>query len=187
MKMSIHVKLPLALLAAAAWLLAPPAPAADHAFVGAEKCKPCHNSAAKGSQFDKWAASKHAKAYETLGTDEAKKLGAARGVAEPQKDPRCLKCHVTGFEAPAALKTEKHKAEEGVSCESCHGAGGDYWKMTVMKDRQQSIDAGMIVPDEKTCTGCHNAESPTFKSFDFAGCQAKIAHPDPTRKAGGGL
>lgn len=171
-----------AVLAIAALLFASGAVAADHAFVGAEKCKMCHNSAAKGAQFDKWMASQHAKAFQTLGTEEAKKAGAAKGVTDPQKDPKCLKCHVTGFDAPAALKTEKYKAEEGVSCEGCHGAGGDYWKITVMKDRAAAVAAGLKIPDEKTCTACHNSESPTFKGFDYKAMLAKIAHDNPATK-----
>ena len=38
-------------------------------FVGAEKCKMCHNSPAKGAQFTKWSESKHAKAFATLATE----------------------------------------------------------------------------------------------------------------------
>lgn len=159
-----------------------PAPAGEapaHAFVGAEKCKMCHNSAAKGAQFTQWSQSKHAKAFETLGTEAAKKVAAEKGIADPQKADQCLKCHVTGHGAPADKLTDKYKAAEGVSCESCHGPGGDYWKMEVMKDRAKSVAAGMVIPDEKTCTGCHNAENPTFKGFDFASYSAKVAHPNP--------
>jgi hypothetical protein len=154
--------------------------AADHAFIGAVKCKMCHNKPEKGGQYDKWLATPHAKAFEVLGSEKAKAIAAEKGIADPQKADACLKCHVTGHGAAAALLTDKYSAAEGVSCESCHGAGGDYWKMNVMKDRALSVAAGMVLPDEKTCTRCHNAESPTFKAFDFATFSAKIAHPDPT-------
>lgn len=159
------------------------ADAPAHAFVGAEKCKMCHNSPAKGGQFAKWAASKHAKAFATLGSEEAKKVGAAKGIADPQKAETCLKCHVTGYGAPKEKLTDKYKMEEGVSCEACHGPGGDYWKMDVMKDHAKSVAAGMVVPSEKTCTGCHNSESPTFKSFDFQTAVAQVAHPNPQKAA----
>lgn len=155
--------------------------AAENAFVGAEKCKMCHNSPAKGAQFTQWAASKHAKAFQTLAGDEAKKVAAAKGIADAQKAPECLKCHVTGHGAAAALLTEKYKAEEGVSCESCHGAGSTYWKMEIMKDRAKSVAAGLEIPTEKTCVRCHNTESPFFKGFDFKAKAAEIAHPNPQR------
>ncbi|HKY31089.1 MAG TPA: cytochrome c family protein [Candidatus Polarisedimenticolia bacterium] len=169
-------------LLVAAWTLAPLA-AADHAFVGADKCKMCHNAAAKGAQYTKWMESPHSKAFTVLASEEARKVAAAKGIADPQKADECLKCHVTGHGAPAALLTDKHKAADGVGCESCHGPGGDYWKMEVMKDRAKSIAAGMVLPDEATCKRCHNPESPTFKGFDFAGHSAKIAHPNPQTAA----
>jgi hypothetical protein len=154
-----------------------------HKFVGADKCKMCHNSPAKGEQYTKWAASKHAHAFETLGTEEAKKVGATKGVTDPQKDPKCLKCHVTGYGSPAEMLTDKYNAQQGVSCESCHGAGGDYWNMAVMKDHAKAVGAGLVMPNEATCTQCHNPENPTHKGFDFAAYSAKIAHPNPQKGA----
>lgn len=159
------------------------ATAADHAFVGADKCKMCHNAAPKGAQYTKWAESPHAQAFAALGSDEAKKIAAAKGIADPQKASECLRCHVTGHGVDAARLTEKYSAAQGVTCESCHGPGGDYWKMDVMKDQAKSVAAGMVVPKEETCKGCHNAESPTFKSFEFAAAAAKIAHPNPQHAA----
>jgi hypothetical protein len=157
--------------------------AADHAFIGAGKCKMCHNADAKGAQFNKWSESRHSKAYATLAGAKAKEIAAAKGIADPQKDAGCLSCHVTGHGAAAALLTEKYSVEEGVSCESCHGPGGDYWKMNVMKDRTASVAAGLVLPDEKTCATCHNDKSPTFKGFDYAKAQAAIAHPNPQAAA----
>lgn len=172
--------------AALAVVSAGPAAAGDdpaHAYVGAEKCKMCHNSAAKGAQFTKWTESKHSQAYAVLATEEAKKVATAKGIADPQKADECLRCHVAGHGAPAAKLTDKYKAQDGVSCEACHGPGGDYWKMEVMKDKAKATAAGMVMPTEATCKGCHNPESPTFKSFDFAAMSAKIAHPNPQKAA----
>jgi hypothetical protein len=131
-----------------------------HAYVGAEKCKMCHNSPAKGAQFAKWTESEHAKAFAVLASDPAKAIAKAKGIADPQTSDECLRCHVTGHGAPAAKLTDKYKKEEGVTCESCHGPGGDYWKMDVMKDRARATAAGMVLPTEATCKTCHNAESP---------------------------
>ena len=154
-----------------------------HAFVGADKCKVCHNSPAKGAQYTKWSESKHAKAFATLATEEAKKFAAAKGIADPQKADECLRCHVTGHGQPADKLTDKYNAAQGVSCESCHGAGGDYWKMEVMKDQAKSVAAGMVLPKEENCKTCHNADSPSFKGFDFAAASKTIAHPNPQKAA----
>jgi hypothetical protein len=78
---------------------------------------------------------------------------------------------------------EKYKKEDGVSCESCHGAGGDYWTKQVMTDiTAKKIDGatvGLVKPDEATCKKCHNEESPTFAGFNFEEMSKKIAHPMP--------
>jgi len=153
--------------------------AAGHAYVGADKCKMCHNSAAKGAQYTKWQESAHSKAYATLASDEAKKIATAKGIADPQKADECLKCHVAGHGTDAAMLTDKYKVEDGVGCEACHGPGGDYWKMDVMKDQAKAMAAGLVLPTEETCKGCHNEGSPSFKGFDFAAAKAKIAHPNP--------
>ncbi|HEU4402521.1 MAG TPA: cytochrome c family protein [Candidatus Polarisedimenticolia bacterium] len=152
-----------------------------HNYVGADKCKMCHNSPAKGAQYTKWAESKHSKAFATLASEEAKKVAAAKGIADPQKAPECLRCHVSGSGAPAEKLTDKYKAQDGVSCEGCHGPGGDYWQMAVMKDQAKAVAAGLVIPSEATCKECHNADGPTFKGFDFASMKAKIAHPNPAK------
>jgi len=93
----------------AVMMTAPPAAAAEHAAVGAEKCaKMCHKI-----QFDSWSKSKHAA-------------------------------------APADKKAE---------CETCHGNGADYMKMSIMKDPAQAQAAGLIAkPDKASCTkSCHKA------------------------------
>ena len=161
-------------------------------YVGVEGCKMCHKSAKKGNQLGKWMESKHAQAYATLATDEAKAIAAKLGIADAQKDAKCLKCHVTAHGADAADIAEPkpgkkgHQIEDGVACESCHGPGSLYKKRTVMKDRDASVAAGLIIPDEKTCTACHNDESPTYKAFNYAERVKEIAHPNPLKAAAGG-
>ena len=99
--------------------------------------------------------------------------------ADEAKDPKCLKCHSTAASIDEKLNAGI-KIEEGVSCEGCHGPGSAYKSISIMKDREKSIENGLVIPDEKTCKKCHNEESPTFKGFDFKEYFAKIAHPDPT-------
>ena len=49
-------------------------PAAANRYIGAAKCKQCHASSDTGDQFGTWKLEKHAKAFETLAGDAAKKL-----------------------------------------------------------------------------------------------------------------
>jgi hypothetical protein len=155
-----------------------------HHYIGATKCKMCHNSAAKGAQFTRWTESKHSKAFAGLATEEAKKIAKDKGIADPQKDEKCLKCHQTGFGKPAALFEATFKPEDGVQCEACHGAGKDYMAMTAMKEiragKKDAASVGLVAkPNQETCVGCHNSESPTFKEFNFSADSTKIAHPYP--------
>lgn len=156
--------------------------AADHSYVGVKKCKMCHKKESTGNQYGVWLKSAHAKAYETLGSDESKAIAAKLKLeGNPQELDQCLSCHVTGHGVAAELLGTGYKVTDGVGCESCHGPGSDYWKKSVMKDREKAVAAGMIVPDEKTCLQCHNDKSPTFKEFDFEKMFAKIAHPNPAK------
>ena len=148
-------------------------------YIGAKKCENCHDAEASGNQWGAWEKGPHAQAFTTLATDAAKAIAAEKGIADPQQAPECLKCHTTaGF--LAGVKTgAKYDQARGVGCESCHGAGSGYKSMSVMKDHDASVAAGLVVPTEETCTACHNEKSPTFKGFDFAEYSAKIAHPNP--------
>ena len=155
---------------------------AGSTFVGANKCKMCHSSAAKGNQFGAWQKEKHANAFTVLTTPKAKEVGAKLGVTDPSTDPKCLKCHTTGNGLDPKM---------GVQCESCHGAGDAHVKarMAGMKDVKPDVHglvpAGEIVskPGASVCQNCHNAQSPTFKSFNFATAVKSIAHPDPRPRA----
>lgn len=177
--------------AAAAPAAAAPAAAAPaaHQYVGVKKCKMCHNSEKGGAQFTKWTESKHFKAFDNLAGEEAKKIATAKGIADPQKAAECLSCHQTGYGEAAEHLAASYTAE-GVTCESCHGAGADYVKMKTMQGiRDKSLkaeDYGLTMPTEETCKKCHNDKSPTFKSFDFAENSKKIEHKIPEGYKRGG-
>ena len=103
--------------------------AQDHAYVGADKCKMCHKV-----QYTSWEETTHAKALEQ-----------AKASADPAFEARCLDCHATNSD----------EALPGVQCEACHGPGSDYKKMSIMKDRDQAVANGLVVPTQETCNGCH--------------------------------
>ena len=105
------------------------ATAGDHEFAGAGKCKMCHKV-----QYTSWEATKHAKATET-----------AKAATDREWGADCLKCHTTNA-------TEELP---GVQCEACHGAGADYKKMSIMKDRDAAVANGLVIPTQATCDGCH--------------------------------
>ncbi|HEY7752099.1 MAG TPA: cytochrome c family protein [Ignavibacteriaceae bacterium] len=158
---------------------------AQHSFIGAEACGMCHKTEKQGQQLSIWQATKHAQAYQTLKTEKADQIALEKGFkTKAVETPECLKCHVSGFNVDASLLDKKFKIEDGVQCETCHGAGSDYKSMKVMKSREESVANGMVVFENKEefCIGCHNAESPTYVDFNFAEMWEKIKHLIPESK-----
>lgn len=142
--------------------------AQDFKYIGAAKCKMCHNKPTTGQQYDKWAEGPHAHAMESLKGADA-------------TNPKCLKCHSTAASVDKSL-VATIKVEEGVSCESCHGPGSVYKSAAIMKNQKMALTKGMILPEEKVCKQCHNEESPNYKGFNYEEYKAKIAHPNPAAK-----
>jgi hypothetical protein len=151
-------------------------------FAGNKACGICHKKEESGNQMAKWAEGPHAKAFEKLGSPEAKEVAKKLGIDDPQKSGKCLICHSTAYNFTEACVTEKIKPEEGVTCESCHGPGKKYMLKSVMEDRAKAIEAGLIYPADKSCELCHNEKSPTWKGFKKEEALKKIAHPDPKVK-----
>ena len=160
-------------------------------YTGSKKCKMCHSNPKSGAQFKQWETTRHAKAYETLASEAAKKIAGEKGIADPQKDGQCLKCHVTGYGVDAAMLDKGYAIEEGIGCESCHGAGEGYWKKKDMEEISNGtvdgITLGLVTPGEALCKNCHNEGSPTFKGFNFEEMYKQVNHqiPDDYKKEKG--
>ena len=155
--------------------------AGDQPLTGVKKCKMCHKGDSKGNIFETWEGSAHASAYATLASDKSKEVYAKLGkTGNPQEDPACLKCHVSGYELADELKV-KMVLETGVTCESCHGPAGGYWKKSVMQDRVKAVEAGMSDKPQETCVKCHNEESPFYKEFKFDERWELIKHSVPEK------
>lgn len=161
-------------------------------FIKLKTCVICHKKDDTGNQYGKWQEMKHSKAFETLGTDQAKEAAAKLGIEDPQSSGKCLRCHSTAYNFTEERQTEEVTMEEGVSCQSCHGPGADYKKKEIMQDHDASVAAGMVFPaKEKSCTLCHNEENPmwdpekytkadgTKTGFDVEQAYEKIKHERP--------
>jgi hypothetical protein len=148
-------------------------------IVGTKSCTMCHKSAKRGDQASVWEASAHAKAYETLASEQSLAIAQERGIGNPQEADECLKCHTTTGFLVGATVAEKNKFDiaEGVGCETCHGPGSEYKSNKVMKDPEAAAAAGLLSLGEEHCLKCHNEESPTYVPFDYEERWAQIAHP----------
>ncbi len=157
---------------------------AKHEFVGAKKCKICHSTDKKaGTHYKIWEEEAHSKAFEALLSDKAKESAKKHGIEDPSKDERCLACHTT-VGSPAI--------EEGVSCESCHGAASDFLKIHEKEGYAAAIAAGMVdframKPEEKaaTCAKCHKEDplNDFYKPFNYDEYYKKIDHTAATSPA----
>ena len=150
-------------------------------YVGPDKCKKCHNKPEKGQQFKIWSESPHANAMKTLSGEKARAYANEHNIVDPTKDLGCLKCHSTAGNVAESLRTII-TIEQGVSCESCHGPGSGYKRKSVMKNRESSVQNGLVLQTRKVCEQCHNNYSPFYKPFDYDEMVKKIAHPNPKTK-----
>lgn len=152
--------------------------AQDFKYIGADKCRPCHNKPVGGDQYGKWQKDKHSQALKSLSSQASLDYAKNNGIEDPTKDPKCLKCHST-YDTVDPKLCSSILQSEGVSCESCHGPGSAYKALPIMRSHELSLKNGLVVPEEKVCLECHNKENPFFKEFVYATSVAKIAHPHP--------
>ena len=166
------------------------APPAENKYIGAEKCKSCHSSAESGDQHGSWKTTLHSKALATLSTDEAKKVAAEKGIADPAASDECVSCHVTAFGVPEAQIKKGFDRALGVQCEVCHGPGDAHVKARFAAASagdpaasyvQVPADEIVTVVTQETCQRCHNPTAPSYKEFCFHEFNAKIRHLNPKK------
>src|SRR4030042_4587001 len=154
-------------------------------YVGVKVCANCHEGEGMGHQFSKWLASGHARAYAVLAEPEAKKIAELSGIPQyPQESPMCLGCHATGAHVEAWEKDETFFTEDGVQCEKCHGPGSEYMDASIMVDPEAAMKAGLMLPKERDCLGCHQVKGShvavhKLPKLDMTKALKDIAHRTP--------
>ncbi len=168
-----HAFLPCAVLALT-WILALDAAWAgpsQHKFMGAASCSAsnCHGAASPRdssnvlqNEYTTWSKhDRHAQAWLSLTGDSAKTIAKHLGLSSPEKEPWCLRCHSTYVESES-LRHSQFRTEDGVSCESCHGAAEGYLKehYQARTTHSQNLNLGLrdIVPlsnRANLCLSCH--------------------------------
>ena len=170
------MKLP-ALAAALSMLLAMPLPAAPPLpvdgpgrFLGVDTCgnSQCHDSAEPWRNATVLMHERrfwreldpHARAYETLRGEPARRIASRLGLGVATQAEPCLACHST--RVPEAQQGPAFRAEMGIGCESCHGAGGNFLAKHVQPTATHAgnLAAGMYPlsdPQARAalCASCH--------------------------------
>lgn len=140
----------------------------DNRYIGNDSCgmSGCHGADrhVQGSERISWLTGPHAKAWDVLLNEQSQQIAAQLSLEVPaHKASMCLDCH--SVNAPADQQTADFAFSEGVSCEACHGAAGDwvdkhylaYWKGL---DSGTKAAYGMRPMDHatarvKVCAECH--------------------------------
>jgi len=139
---------------------------------GPKVCSECHKDEAKV-----WEGTKHSQSFKEIHKSPKAKdiLAAVGGEKNMKKNAVCTQCHYTMVGADK-------KAEAGPSCESCHGASSEWFKIhndfggpTVKREDEpadhkkarieNAAKAGMLWPHDRfgiaeNCTECHGLANP---------------------------
>jgi YVTN family beta-propeller protein len=144
-------------------------------YVGVMACAECHKGPMMGYQFSRWRMSKHALAYARLLTSRAREIAQQDGIeGNPEESEACLQCHSTG--GSQSINADfSFSIDEGVGCESCHGAGSEYLHEAIMTDQTSAIAAGLKPVTEARCLECHAKAH--GKPFDIKSAWESISHP----------
>ena len=150
------------------------------AFVGSIGCKSssCHGGAGvKRSQYITWSQKDfHTKAYAVLLNARSERIAEGLGIPGAQSSSRCTVCH-SPFQsvAPSRLQPGAHP-DEGVSCETCHGAAGGWLRGHTRTDWSYNtrVAAGMrdlrnLYLRANACVACHQNLAPEL---------LQAGHPD---------
>ena len=132
--------------------------------VGPEKCADCHKN-----ETAVWQEMKHFKTFDELHRrPAAKEIAGKLEIANIKTEGACMQCHYTVNPAGRAVA--------GVSCESCHGASGDWLTVHNEKGRRAEAEGlGFISPHNiyqlaSNCFSCHTV--PNEKLVNVGGHQA---------------
>jgi len=141
--------------------------------------RPIAGSRILQTEYSTWLVQdKHAKATDVLTSPVSGRMAKILGLPRADTAPKCLACH--GLNAPEASRARTF-AEEGVSCEACHGPASAWLGPHTVRGwtHAQSIQLGMYdtkdpVKRTERCASCHVGTADAF--VDHAMIAA--GHPD---------
>jgi hypothetical protein len=131
------------------------------------------------TEYTTWIAQdRHARATDVLSNPVSTRMAKILGIGDPAKAPTCLACH--SLDVPPSTQG-RNFANEGVSCEACHGPATGWLGYHVTRDatHEESVKRGMydtkdVVKRTDKCLTCHLGTSDKFVDHEMiAG-----GHPD---------
>jgi len=122
----------------------------EGAFAGSQSCQQCHENI-----HEVWKSTRHAHAFSSPIFQ--------RDWSEQGAQVACLECHTTGFNPETGTY-----AEEGITCESCHGPFQPDHPAKPMP----------ITPNEQLCAKCHKSTTDEWHAsvHSQAGINCQACH-----------
>jgi hypothetical protein len=145
-------------------------------FVGAIGCRSssCHGGAGeKRSQYITWSQKDfHTKAFAILSDARSARIAETIGGGDATANARCTVCHSPFHSLALTRLAPGVKPDEGVSCETCHGAASPWVRGHTRPDWTYAmrVSAGMrdlksIYVRANACVACHqNIDSDILKA-----------------------
>lgn len=138
--------------------------------------KPLAGSPVLQNEYYTWLKhDKHSRAYSVLSSDDGKRMASLLGIADATKDRLCLECHAT-YVPDQEPRGERFQIEDGVSCESCHGAAERWLSTHTDSDatHKENLANGLAdivpLPERATlCLSCHQGDKNKWVSHDLYG------------------
>lgn len=162
-------------------------------FVGSVGCSSssCHGGAGpKRSQFITWTQQDvHARAFVILTSARSARMAESLGLGNAQTSPRCTVCHSPFQSVPAAHMRSAARADEGVSCETCHGAAESWLRGHTRPDWSYATRVGAGMRDLRSlyvranaCVACHQNVEPDLldnahPELNFELARQSVAEP----------
>lgn len=117
---------------------------------------------------------RHRAAYNTLLTDDSKRIAKNLGLKSAHEADMCLDCHADNV--AVEKRGERFQIDDGVGCEACHG-GGETYISTHVDDaatHASNVADGLYETAEprsraKLCLSCHLGTSDKLASHDIMG------------------
>ena len=144
-------------------------------ITGSDKCGECHKLKINGNQDSVWENSKHSEAYKTLLSQGAMDFASKNNIEKPSNNKLCLKCHTTANHLEGTPHQSSYRLDEGVGCESCHGAGSNYSPAKIMTDNYQFRHNGGKRGDENTCLECHSVKGNKDQQLKDSVCPFQVS------------
>ena len=116
----------------------------------------------------------HARAYQTLLTDDSKAIAKKLGLTDAHSAEICLDCH--SDHVPEEKRGKNFQLSDGVGCEACHGGAEKWIEGHASKDvsYQKNVDHGMyptVDMDKRNtlCLSCHYGNNDKFATHRIMG------------------